>query len=137
MSSFEDEMTYFENMSRAFATKAHTIASVLHRNIEEPPLSTIWGRIELPTLQAGGMVDWVSLSEFPLPHIWSIRWDYVLKAGASEHSGFLEGIRHQGLNTNPDGPRGSSSRRRVHLGAPFNRSPVHSLHLGLFHICSN
>jgi hypothetical protein len=60
MSSFEDEMTYFENMSRAFAMKAHNIASVLHRNIEQPPLSTIWGRIELPTLQAGGVVDWVS-----------------------------------------------------------------------------
>jgi hypothetical protein len=68
MSSYEDEMTYFENMSRAFAMKAHNIASVLHRNIEEPPLSTIWGRIELPTLQAGGMVDWVSLSELSLPH---------------------------------------------------------------------
>jgi hypothetical protein len=42
--------------------KAHNIASVVHRNIEEPPLSTIWGRIERPTLLASGMVDWVSPS---------------------------------------------------------------------------
>jgi hypothetical protein len=44
--------------------KAHNIASVMHRNIENPPMSTIWGRIELPVLQAagnpGGVVDYVS-----------------------------------------------------------------------------
>ena len=70
MSNFKDEMTYFENMSRAFAMKAHHIASVMHRNIEDPPMSTIWGRIELPVLQAasnpGGVVDWVSLSIKPM-----------------------------------------------------------------------
>jgi len=63
MSNLEEEMIYFENMSRAFAMKAHNIASVMHRNIEEPPLSTIWGRIELPTLQAEGTVDWITAIE--------------------------------------------------------------------------
>jgi len=64
MSNFDDEMTYFENMSRAFAMKAHSIASVMHRNIENPPIDTIWGRIELPVLQAagnpGGVVDYIA-----------------------------------------------------------------------------
>jgi hypothetical protein len=63
MQSFEDEMTYFENMSRAFAMKAHNIATVLHRELDNPPTNGIWGRIELPVLQAagnpGGMVDYV------------------------------------------------------------------------------
>jgi hypothetical protein len=63
MSTVEDEKTYFENMSRAFAMKAQNIAFVLHRNIENPPLETIWGMVELPALQAGGLVDWVSVSK--------------------------------------------------------------------------
>ena len=44
--------------------KAHKIATVLHRDIYNPPKNTIWGRIELPVLQAagnpGGVVDYVS-----------------------------------------------------------------------------
>ena len=64
MENLSDEMTYFENMSRAFAMKAHNIATVLHRKIDNPPTNGIWGRIELPVLQAagnpGGIVDYVS-----------------------------------------------------------------------------
>lgn len=40
------------------------LAAVMHRNIEDPPLETIWGRVELPVLKAGnnpgGVVNWVS-----------------------------------------------------------------------------
>ena len=64
MENYSDEMKYFENMSRAFAMKANKIATVLHRDIYNPPKNTIWGRIELPVLQAasnpGGVVDYVS-----------------------------------------------------------------------------
>ena len=64
MSDLDDKMRYFENMSRAFAMKAHNFAMVMHKNIEDPPMSTIWGRIELPVLQAGnpgGVVNYVSV----------------------------------------------------------------------------
>ncbi len=64
MEKAKDQMTYFENMSQAFAMKAHSIATVLHSNIDDPPTDGIWGRKELPILQAagnpGGMVDYVS-----------------------------------------------------------------------------
>jgi hypothetical protein len=63
MGNYRDEMKYFENMSRAFAMKAHKVATVLHRDIYNPPMNTIWGRIEFPVLQAAGnpgVVDHVS-----------------------------------------------------------------------------
>jgi len=65
MSDMNQEMIYFENMSRAFAMKAANVAAVMHRDINNPPMSTIWGRVELPVLQAAGKpwgtVDYVSL----------------------------------------------------------------------------
>lgn len=68
MEKAEDQMTYFENMSQAFAMKAHNIATVLHSNIDNPPTDGIWGRKELPVLQAvgnpGGIVDYVSIFSF-------------------------------------------------------------------------
>jgi hypothetical protein len=64
MDNASDQLTYFENMSRAFAMKAHNVAWAMHRNIENPPLSTIWGRIELPILQdSRGMVNWITAVE--------------------------------------------------------------------------
>jgi len=66
MENYSDEMEYFENMSEAFAMKAHKIATVLHRNIENPPMNTIWGGVELPVLQAadnpGGVVDYANIN---------------------------------------------------------------------------
>jgi hypothetical protein len=65
MSDVQQEMTYFENMSRAFAMKAANVAAVMHRDINNPPMSTIWGRVELPVLKAAskpwGTVDYVSI----------------------------------------------------------------------------
>ena len=47
MSGDANRMTYFENMSRAYAMKAHDAASVIHPDIENPPESTVWGMIDL------------------------------------------------------------------------------------------
>jgi hypothetical protein len=64
MDNASDQLTYFENMSRAFAMKAHNVVWAMHRNIENPPLSSIWGRIELPILQdSRGMVNWITAIE--------------------------------------------------------------------------
>jgi hypothetical protein len=63
MANLDTQMTYFENMSRAFAMKAHRVASVMHSDIYNPPAEGIWGRIEWPVLKAGnpgGVVDFVS-----------------------------------------------------------------------------
>lgn len=61
MSSIAEELTYFENMSRAFATKANGQAWAMHKEFDRSPTNTIWGRIELPTLKLttnqGGRVD--------------------------------------------------------------------------------
>jgi hypothetical protein len=71
MSDVQQEMTYFENMSRAFAMKAANVAAVMHRDINNPPMSTIWGRVELPVLQEAskpwGTVDYVSVSHLIAP----------------------------------------------------------------------
>lgn len=71
MSDVQQEMTYFENMSRAFAMKAANVAAVMHRDINNPPMSTIWGRVELPVLQKAskpwGTVDYVSISNDSTP----------------------------------------------------------------------
>jgi len=41
--------------------KAHNVVWAMHRNIDNPPMSTIWGRVELPILQdSRGMVDWIT-----------------------------------------------------------------------------
>jgi hypothetical protein len=69
MANAKDQMTYFENMSQAYAMKAHNMATVLHRNIDNPPMDGIWARKELPILQAagnpGGIVDYVSSNTSP------------------------------------------------------------------------
>ncbi|MBE7182197.1 MAG: hypothetical protein INR71_13510, partial [Terriglobus roseus] len=53
------QLRYFENMSRAFATKATAFARVLHRAADyaDPPLDGIWGRVELPEVVSGRRVD--------------------------------------------------------------------------------
>jgi hypothetical protein len=51
-------------MSRAFAMKAHKVATVMHEDIYNPPMDRIWGKVEWPILKAsgnpGGIVDYVS-----------------------------------------------------------------------------
>jgi len=78
MGNYRDEMKYFENMSRAFAMKAHNIATVLHRDIYNPPMNTIWGRIELPVLQAagnpGGVVDYITALDAEDTDRWRMLW---------------------------------------------------------------
>jgi hypothetical protein len=57
----KDEKTYFENMSRAFAMKAHHVATVMHEDIYNPPMDRIWGTVEWPALTASGNLNYVSL----------------------------------------------------------------------------
>jgi len=84
MSSLEEQMIYFENMSRAFAIKAYKMVSVMHRDIAEPPLSSIWGRIELPTLQAGQTVDLITAIEAQDINRQRIEWIRNLPAMTKE-----------------------------------------------------
>jgi hypothetical protein len=51
----DQQLRFFENMSRAFAYKARNFATVLHsaENYASPPKTGIWARIEFPTLQRG------------------------------------------------------------------------------------
>lgn len=64
MSNPETQLIYFKNMSKAFAMMSRDWAAVLHRNIDDPPMETIWGQVELPALKEGdnpgGVVNWVS-----------------------------------------------------------------------------
>jgi hypothetical protein len=43
---------FYENMSRAFAIKAHGAVEVMHgsEDYEAPPMDGIWGRVEFPTI---------------------------------------------------------------------------------------
>ncbi|KAF4625421.1 hypothetical protein G7Y89_g12748 [Cudoniella acicularis] len=78
MEDAKEEMAYFENMSRAFAMMAANVASVMHRDIENPPMSTIWGRIELPVLQAAsnpwGTVNYITAIDAEDVHRRKIEW---------------------------------------------------------------
>lgn len=62
--SLATRRTYFENMSRAFATLCDTKALLMTDNINDVKLDGIWGKVELLTLQMtgnkGGMVNVVS-----------------------------------------------------------------------------
>ena len=46
-------MTFYENMSRAYARMARQNATIMHSHSDyaSPPLDGIWGRIELPTIR--------------------------------------------------------------------------------------
>jgi len=57
MSDPKQEKTYFENMSAAFARKAVKIATVIHMDINNPPISGIWKRIEFEVLKRSGLID--------------------------------------------------------------------------------
>lgn len=64
--------------------KAHNIALVMHRNIEDPPMSTIWGRIELPVLQAGnpgGVVDYITAVDAEDINRWKVAWRRIIPVG--------------------------------------------------------
>jgi hypothetical protein len=58
--------TFYENMSRAFALKAQNFSTVLHseNNYKNPPSDGIWARVEFPTLEGIGKVNWVSCCLF-------------------------------------------------------------------------
>lgn len=51
MSSKDDELRYFQEMSRAVAMRASGTAKVMHRNIFNFPQGGIYKRIELPAMQ--------------------------------------------------------------------------------------
>jgi hypothetical protein len=65
--SDRERQLFFTHMSRAFAKKARNFSTVLHSgaNYGNPPANGIWGSVEFPTLQRGGVVDFVS-STYPL-----------------------------------------------------------------------
>ncbi|KAH6668964.1 hypothetical protein B0J14DRAFT_657972 [Halenospora varia] len=99
MSDVEQEMTYFENMSRAFAMKASRLASVMHRDIENPPMSTIWGRVELPILQANtnpwGTVDYITAIDAEDVQRRKIEWIRHFSANLYENAdSILQKILH-------------------------------------------
>lgn len=50
---------YYENMARAFAIKANGVAVVMHAfdDYDDPPLSGIWGMVELEAVKGGAKVD--------------------------------------------------------------------------------
>jgi len=52
---------FFMHMSRAFAMKARNFSTVLHsaQNYPDPPKTGIWGRVEFPVLERGGVVNWL------------------------------------------------------------------------------
>jgi len=66
MSDVKQEKVYFENMSAAFAKKAKKVATVMHRDIKNPPVSGIWERIERDVIKRSGLVDHVSFSNHNL-----------------------------------------------------------------------
>lgn len=74
MSNSRDRLTYFENMSRAFAMKAHKVALAMHRDIDSPPKDTIWGRVELPVLRDSGMVNWITNIDVEDTGKWNLEW---------------------------------------------------------------
>lgn len=57
-----ERQLFFTHMSRAFAMKARNFSTVLHSsdNYPNPPSTGIWGTVEFPALQRGGLVEWVS-----------------------------------------------------------------------------
>jgi hypothetical protein len=57
MSDPKQEKAYFENMSAAFARKAAKVATVMHWDINNPPVWGIWKRIEFEVLKRSGLVD--------------------------------------------------------------------------------
>ena len=62
MSDPKQEKAYFENMSAAFARKAAKVATVMHNDINNPPIWGIWKRIEFEVLRRSGLVDQVSFN---------------------------------------------------------------------------
>jgi hypothetical protein len=65
MSRKDEQMTYFENMSRATASLAIVNTKVMHRKIWDYPTTSIWGRIEKKEIQStssGGRCNLASLS---------------------------------------------------------------------------
>jgi len=60
MSKKDEQLIYFENMSRATAIIATGIPTVMHRDIMEYPTNTIWGRVEKPALISGGICSEVN-----------------------------------------------------------------------------
>lgn len=62
-------------MSRAFALKAIGEAKVMHKeeDFENPPVSGIWGRIELPTMKEGLEVDLVKKLDERAKR-WGVAW---------------------------------------------------------------
>lgn len=60
MSDPKQEKAYFENMSAAFARKAAKVATVMHNDINNPPILGIWKRVEFEVLRRSGLVDQVS-----------------------------------------------------------------------------
>jgi hypothetical protein len=99
MGNYRDEMKYFENMSRAFAMKAHKVATVLHRDIYNPPMNTIWGRIEFPVLQAaenpGGVVDYITALDAEDTARWRMLWDRFGSSRLVEETRALYHMVHQ------------------------------------------
>ncbi|CAG8977361.1 hypothetical protein HYALB_00009062 [Hymenoscyphus albidus] len=78
MSNPDTQLIYFENMSRAFAMMSTDLAAVMHRNINDPPMWSIWGRIELPVLKAatnaGGVVNWVTAIDAEDANLHKLEW---------------------------------------------------------------
>jgi hypothetical protein len=97
-------------------------------------LSTIWGRIELPTLQAGGIVDWVSLWGYRRRITLYLKWDYVLKAVAVNNLGFLNGTGIKCVLPTWMIQVGSDNWPRTLFDASFDGFYVPLLWLGQLHI---
>jgi len=111
----EERQYFFSEMSRAFAKMAQNFSTVLHscENYGQPPSNGIWGMVEFPTLQQGGVVDFLekinenkTLSE--------IFWRRTRKYVASLWDTF---VGHD-IDTH-----GAELKRRGHINRPKRKSP--------------
>ncbi|KAE9381108.1 hypothetical protein N431DRAFT_490561 [Stipitochalara longipes BDJ] len=134
MENYSDERKYFENMSRAFAMKAHKIATVLHRDIYNPPMDTIWARIELPVLQGagnpGGMVDYITALDAQNTGRWRMLWDRFDSSRLIEETQSLYQAIHQRIMSprSLQDSEGNIEKRGDFDACPISVNPKHPLY---------